>query len=99
MKKNIVLFGLVAIAFAAAGIFFAGQRSSSAASSAAVANLMSQSLNDAGGQARQLSQWKDRVLLVNFWATWCNPCVDEMPELSALQKEIEPAGMQILGIG
>lgn len=99
MKKNIALFGLVALAFAAGGAFFAGQQSGSATNSAAVANLLSQSLNDANGQVQQLSQWKGRTLIVNFWATWCTPCVDEMPELSTLQKEVEPAGMQIIGIG
>jgi thiol-disulfide isomerase/thioredoxin len=99
MKKNIILFGLVALAFAAVGLFFGNQRQVSAAGAGAVTSLLAQSMSDADGQVRQLSQWKDRALIVNFWATWCAPCVDEMPELSALQREIEPVGIQILGIG
>lgn len=100
MKKNAVLFGGVAILFAVFGVFFANQRLSPApAQSSAVSSLLSQSMKDANGQEQQLGQWKDRALIVNFWATWCAPCVDEMPELSALQHEILSQNIQILGIG
>lgn len=100
MKKNAVLFGGVAILFAVFGIFFANQRLSPVpAQSSAVSSLLSQSLKDANGQEQQLGQWKERALIVNFWATWCAPCVDEMPELSALQQEISSQNIQILGIG
>lgn len=100
MKKNAVLFGGVAILFAVFGVFFANQRLSPApAQSSAVSLLLSQSMKDANGQEQQLGQWKDRALIVNFWATWCAPCVDEMPELSALQQEILSQNIQILGIG
>ncbi|RZI41684.1 TlpA family protein disulfide reductase [Herbaspirillum sp. HC18] len=100
MKKNIVLFGMVAVLFAAIGIFFANTRlASEPPQSGAVGKLLSQSMADANGQQQQLAQWKDKALVVNFWATWCTPCVDEMPELSALQQEIGSKNVQILGIG
>jgi thiol-disulfide isomerase/thioredoxin len=100
MKKNAALFGGVAILFAVFGIFFANQRLSPApAQSSAVSTFLSQSMKDADGQEQHLGQWKDRALVVNFWATWCAPCVDEMPELSALQQEISAQNIQILGIG
>jgi thiol-disulfide isomerase/thioredoxin len=38
------------------------------------------------------------VLLINFWATWCPPCLVEMPDLVRLQKEYESSGLQIVGI-
>lgn len=98
MKKNIVVIA-VAIFFAAAGAMVGLQRMEpEAAEPSAVSTLFSQSLADANGRQQQLSQWKDKALVVNFWATWCAPCVEEMPELSALQKEIAP-DVQILGIG
>lgn len=100
MKKNLLLFGAVAVLFAAAGIFF-GQRQTEpqAAAPSAVANLLAQSMTDASGKQQSLGQWKNQPLLVNFWATWCAPCVEEMPELSALQAELGPKKIQILGIG
>jgi len=100
MKKNIVLFGVVAAIFAVFGVFFANNRlAPTPAEPNAVGLLLSQSMVDTSGQQQPLAQWKNQVLIVNFWATWCAPCVDEMPELSDLQQEIAPRKIQILGIG
>jgi thiol-disulfide isomerase/thioredoxin len=100
MKKNIILFAVVAMLFAGIGVFFGNQRTAPVpAESSAVDKLLSQSMADASGQQQQLKKWKEQALIVNFWATWCAPCVEEMPELSALQQEIKPIKVQILGIG
>lgn len=100
MKKNVVLFGAVALLFIAIGIFFGARRTPPAETGiTAVESLLSQSLPDAAGQPQQLAQWRGKPLIVNFWATWCAPCVEEMPELTALQTEIAPHGIQIIGIG
>ena len=53
---------------------------------------------DALGQPQALSQWRGKPLVVNFWATWCPPCRDEMPELSALAENYRAAGLAVLGI-
>lgn len=50
------------------------------------------------GKQMQLSDLRGKVVVLNFWATWCPPCVDETPSLVALQREIEPMGGTILGI-
>ena len=96
MKRNLWIFLPVALA-AAIGGFLASDRMASAPPSAAL--LFSQSLPDIKGQSQSLSQWKGKTLVVNFWATWCAPCVQEMPELSALQNEISEKNIQIIGIG
>jgi len=54
---------------------------------------------DAQGRAIDLSDWKTRVVLLNFWATWCPPCVEEMPELSELHQRYERKGFGVFGIG
>ena len=53
---------------------------------------------DTQGKLQPLSQWRGQVLVINFWATWCPPCLDEMPELSALQDKYRGDGLMILGI-
>lgn len=54
---------------------------------------------DAQGRTIDLSDWKTRVVLINFWATWCPPCVEEMPELSELHQRYQPRGFGVFGIG
>jgi cytochrome c biogenesis protein CcmG, thiol:disulfide interchange protein DsbE len=51
-----------------------------------------------GGKPARLSDWKGKVVLLNFWATWCPPCVDEAPSLNALQRRIAPLGGTVLGV-
>ncbi|MBC3917654.1 TlpA family protein disulfide reductase [Undibacterium sp. CY18W] len=65
----------------------------------AVAQLMAQQFKDSDGKPQAMTQWQGHYLLVNFWATWCAPCVQEMPELSALQQELKGKKVQILGLG
>jgi len=65
----------------------------------AVATLLGQSMPDAAGQPLALSRFAGRPLVINFWATWCPPCVEEMPELSALHTELAPKGLGMVGIG
>jgi len=59
--------------------------------------LWSQVLPDLQGKSHQLSQWRGRPLVVNFWATWCAPCVREMPALQSLSEQ--HGGVQFIGIG
>jgi thiol-disulfide isomerase/thioredoxin len=55
-------------------------------------------LKDLDGHTVRLSDYRGKVVLVNFWATWCPPCRAEMPDLVRLQREHGKAGLQIIGI-
>jgi peroxiredoxin len=55
-------------------------------------------LTDVKGKAWELKSLRGKVVLVNFWATWCPPCRKEMPDLQALSKEFEKQGLVVLGI-
>jgi thiol-disulfide isomerase/thioredoxin len=65
---------------------------------ASAAGLMQAALPDLTGRSQPLSQWKGKVLVVNFWATWCAPCREEIPALIQVQNQLGPKGLQIIGI-
>ncbi|HEX8921951.1 MAG TPA: TlpA disulfide reductase family protein [Pyrinomonadaceae bacterium] len=55
-------------------------------------------LKDLRGRTVRLSNYKGKVVLLNFWATWCPPCRAEMPDLIKMQREYRSKGLQVIGI-
>lgn len=55
------------------------------------------SLKDMGGIDQKLSSYRGRIVVLNFWATWCVPCRKEMPDLAAIQNAYAPFGVQVIG--
>ncbi|MBI3571103.1 MAG: TlpA family protein disulfide reductase [Gammaproteobacteria bacterium] len=55
-------------------------------------------LPDLTGTPRSLSEWRGQVLVLNFWATWCPPCREEIPLFIDLQKRHGRDGLQFLGV-
>src|SRR6185503_4056013 len=55
-------------------------------------------LKDTRGVARSLAHFKGKVVMLNFWATWCVPCQAEMPDLVKWQKENRARGLEIIGV-
>ncbi|MDX6712523.1 MAG: cytochrome c-type biosis protein [Blastocatellia bacterium] len=55
-------------------------------------------LKDLKGETVKLSDLRGHVVVLNFWATWCVPCRAEIPELNAMQKEMESRGLSVVGV-
>jgi len=55
-------------------------------------------LTDLSGARIRLSDFRGKVVLLNFWATWCPPCVREIPDLIAIREEVGPDRVEVLGV-
>jgi peroxiredoxin len=55
-------------------------------------------LSAVDGSQGTLSQYKGQVVMLNFWATWCGPCQQEMPLLDQMYKKYKPAGFTLIGV-
>jgi thiol-disulfide isomerase/thioredoxin len=56
------------------------------------------SFPDQTGKSQSLGQWQRDLLVINFWATWCAPCKEEMPIFAKLQEKYRGKGVQFIGI-
>jgi thiol-disulfide isomerase/thioredoxin len=56
------------------------------------------SLSDLSGKTHDIAEWRGKVLVINFWATWCPPCKKEIPEFMAVQKQYSSQGLQFIGV-
>ncbi|MBE0623639.1 MAG: TlpA family protein disulfide reductase [Burkholderiales bacterium] len=89
---------MVAAVAGFAGYHFSRARSSPPQIEVAAQKLMRASYADLNGRYRNLSPSPGKVLVVNFWATWCTPCREEIPELSKIHKRYASKGVEVTGI-
>ena len=95
-----VFAGVLAIACAAAGYLAYQWQSGSGRPDAAVSGqlLLATSLTGLDDQPQVLTQWRGKVMVVNFWATWCAPCREEIPGFIKVQDLYRGRGVQFVGI-
>jgi thiol-disulfide isomerase/thioredoxin len=98
MKRSTqwVLIGVAALLALGIGIY-AGFRQIVAGKSAVNA-AYSMTLPDLQMHNQSFSQWKNKTLLINYWATWCAPCREEIPALIRIQSRNSGKNLQIVGI-
>ncbi len=97
MKK--VLLPAVALLAVIAGYWFATtlQRERAPAANHP-GEMIAFRLPDLAGQPHDIAEWKGKVLVLNFWATWCPPCREEIPAFQELQERYGAQGLQFVGV-
>lgn len=95
-RRDALLLGAAGVAAAAAGAV-AGALALQSRSGAA--DLLAARYPDLEGRVHRLLDWRGRVLLCNFWATWCAPCREEVPILVAAKHQWASYGFEVVGIG
>ncbi len=94
--RNLLLFA-AALAALAAG-FFLSRSLHAPRLEATPAAAIDFTLPDLQGQTRSLAEWHGKIVLLNFWATWCPPCREEIPLFIRLQGRYGDKGLQIIGV-
>jgi thiol-disulfide isomerase/thioredoxin len=100
MKSRYLITSLVALIFAGMGLYFSSIYAAKPQPSddfyiSKLPTIPAQP----DGSPKSLEEYRNTVVVVNFWATWCGPCVKEMPALSALQTELAAKKIKFIGIG
>lgn len=96
-RRNGLIAGC-ALAAAAAGFALRRLGEKGTASTQGVDALLALELVDPDGRLQRMTQWRGKVLVVNFWATWCQPCREEIPALLRIAKKHALGNLQIVGI-
>ena len=98
LKKWLYLISLALLALAAGAWQAQSRYAPQPPETRAVTGLWQLAYPDLQGRTQPLSQWRGQPLVLNFWASWCAPCREEMPDFDALRTEHRPHGVEFVGI-
>ncbi|MCQ8105197.1 TlpA family protein disulfide reductase [Methylomonas sp. SURF-2] len=96
MKSTIAMLLVAALALSAGMLL--QQKAKLAGAADARSPALQFGFPDLDGQIQDVAQWRGKILLVNFWATWCPPCLREIPQFIKWQREYRDRDLQIVGI-
>ena len=97
-KTNITVIAIILLASVGFGFQYFFNSNHSQASAKSTQPLFAATLPDENGKLQNLKQYAGKIIVLNFWATWCEPCREEMPELSALHDTYKDKNVLVLGI-
>ena len=97
ITRRLLLAG-AGVGAAALGASFAWRRMNPPAASALAQAFWARRFTGLDGAELAVARWRGQPLLVNFWATWCPPCVKELPEINQFYNEAKTKGWQVLGL-
>ena len=98
MNKQWFFAAPLALAALAAGVWLAQSRYAPQPPTTSTEALWPLNFPDLQGRTQTLSQWRGRILVLNFWASWCAPCREEMPDFAALRAQYRPQGVEFVGL-
>jgi peroxiredoxin len=98
--RMVVLISVAVLAFAGAyiGIHHSSSKETAALGDATRVRPHDVLLTDLDGKHFRASDYQGKVVLVNFWAAWCAPCAEEIPQFVSMQKRYGRQGFQVIGI-
>lgn len=99
MLLMLFIIGTISLIIGLGASYLKSQEAPQALPAQVYQDFINASWNDPQGLAIDTNAWKNKVLVINFWASWCPPCVEEMPILAKLSNAADPQKVLFMGLG